>query len=31
MRTRILNICNALRCYQRNINYDQRVINGCEF
>lgn len=31
MRTKILNIMNALRCYQRNINMDLRVIDGCQF
>lgn len=31
IRTRILNICNGFRCYQRNIDMDLRVIDGCEF
>lgn len=30
-RTKILNILNAMRNYQRNIDLDLRVINGCEF
>lgn len=29
MRTKILNILNAMRCYQRNIDLDLRVIDGC--
>lgn len=29
MRTKIINILNGMRCYQRNINMDLRVVDGC--